>query len=82
MTTVCFNKRKYSKEEDLKEGKEELKSVADFDKFKIRTGFVKFGYHRACDGEVYNDWNIDFTQRKRKARNEVEVWVIEGLYKG
>lgn len=78
-TTVCFNKKRYTKEEAFKLGKEELLNHCEFKEFEIRTGFVKLGYYKACEGEVHNGWSISFSQNKREDKTDVEVWVVEGM---
>ena len=78
ITTVCFNKNKYTKNQAFKLGVEELRNFGSSNYFKIRTGYIRFGFNSSDDG-LLNGWNIDFNQTERKTKNEVEVWVVEGV---
>ena len=73
---AVFNKEKYSYGEAFSKGVKELKPYTFYNDFYIRIGYVRYGFNSSDDG-LLNGWNIDFNQTKRKAKNEVEVWIVE-----
>lgn len=72
---LAANKNNHTKEQALELAKKELETY-ETDKLGIRKGFVKHTYYLTVDNDRVNGWNIDPYQRKRKHKNEVEVWVV------
>ena len=74
---VAFNKDRWTKEEALKQACHELDTEHD-DPLEIFESFVRFGYFRSVDGEVYNTWYLDDLEQPViiEARNKVAVWVV------
>ena len=73
---VCFNKKKYTKEQALELGKKELEKASLCYETKINTGFVR--YEIGC----WNMRSFGFTEYGLKyfdkKDDDVEVWVVTG----
>lgn len=77
-TSVCFNKKKYSKEQALEFGKKELLDIAyiseDEHDFEVREGYVA---NRCMFFEGENRVFLVLYETDDKPRGGVPVWVVE-----
>ena len=78
---VAFNKEKWTKEAALKQACLELQTEDD-DPLEIIESFVRFGYFRSADGDVYNTWYLEDLEQPviTEARNKVAVWVVRKVH--
>ena len=73
---IALNAKKYNETQAVSIARYEL-GIDEETSVVVKTGYVRYGYYKDYDGQLINNWNIDFNQKKRINKNDVEVWIVE-----